>query len=255
MTGMFLNSCREGNVLIYKKPAFWIVIATAVICTGIFVICTTNPKTYYTANASRETAGVEQQMYEKRPEYEGSNGGEAPVPEYASYSPDHNWAVWSDVRENLKDESGLFYSIYQVMLCNTQTGTITVFDIIGRDFNFLWSEDCRFLAVTYSGREWTHFSIVNTTTLTEIPGPYMASVMEQLKARGATFDYTANETRPDPALTPVEWLPDSSSILIYYQWHDTSYTTQSGTFVYEIESGQISELIQNPPRVLPLVGN
>ncbi len=101
------------------------------------------------------------------------------------------------------------------------------------------------MAVTYAGREGTHFSIVDTTMLTEIPGPYMASVMEQLKARGETFDYTANETRSDPALTPVEWLLDSSKILIFYQWHDTSYTTQRGTFVYEVESGQISELIQN----------
>ena len=172
---------------------------------------------------------------------------EVSVPESAVYSPDGSFAAWSNVQENLKDENGKFYSIYQVLLCNTQTGNVTVFDIVGRDFKFLWSEDSKLLAVTYSGREWTHFGIVDTAALTETPGPYMDSVIEQFEAQGEKFDYTVGETRPDPALTPVKWLPDGSKILVSYEWHDPSYATQSGTFVYEVQSGSVSELIQNAP--------
>ncbi|ACL21228.1 hypothetical protein Dhaf_3208 [Desulfitobacterium hafniense DCB-2] len=250
--GSFLNSCRKGieSVLNYKRPAFWIMIAAAFICIGVLGIHAVNPRIYNYADASDETVGSAQQIHGNRTEYAGSDGGEvaeATVPESAIYSPDGNWAVWSNVQENLRDENGLFYSIYQVLLYHTQTGKVTIFDIVGGYFDFLWSENSRFLAVTYSGREWTHFSIVDTITLTETPGPYRASVLEQLKAQGERLDYTANETRPDPVLTPVEWFPDSSKVLVSYQWRDTSYMTQSGTFVYEVESGRISGLSQNSP--------
>ncbi|SHN85254.1 hypothetical protein [Desulfitobacterium chlororespirans] len=251
-TGMFLNSCRKGieSVLNYKRPAFWIMIAAAFICIGVLGIHAVNPKIYNYADASDETVGSVQQIHGNGTEYAGFDSGEvaeAAVPQSAIYSPDGNWAVWSNVQEDLKDENGLFYSIYQVLLYHTQTGKVTVFDIVGRDFDFLWSANSKFLAVTYSGREWTHFSIVDTTTLTERPGPSMASVMEQLKAQGKRLDYMVNEARPDPALIPAEWLPDSSEILISYQWRDTSYMTQSGTFVYEVESDRISGLSQNAP--------
>ncbi len=75
----------------------------------------------------------------------------------------------------------------------------------------------------------------------------MASAMEQFKAQGERLDYRVNEARPDPALIPAEWLQGSSEILISYQWRDTSYMTQSGTFAYDVESGQIFGLIQNAP--------
>ncbi|WP_018306163.1 hypothetical protein [Desulfitobacterium hafniense] len=250
--GTFFNSCRKGigSVLNYKRSALGIMIATAFICIGVLGIYAVNPKVHNNADASDEMVGSAQQIYENRTEYAGSDSGkvaEAAVPESAIYSPDGNWAVWSNVQEDLKDENELLYSIHQVLLYHTQTGKVTAFDIVGRDFDFLWSGNSRFLAVTYSGREWTHFSIVDTTTLTERPGPYMDFVMDHLKAQGERLDYIVNEARPDPALIPAEWLPDSSKILISYQWRDISYMTQSGTFAYEVESGRISGLIQNAP--------
>lgn len=247
--GAFLNPRQKGigSVLSYRKPALWLTIAAVLICIGVFMIYAVNSETYNYADASDETVGSAQQLHGNKTEYAGFDSGKAAIPGSAIYSPDGNWAVWSNVQEDLRDGNGLFYSVYQVLLYHTQTGKVTVFDIVGGDFDFLWSGNSRFIAVTYSGRVWTHFSIVDTMTLTERPGPFMDSVMEQLKAQGERLDYTADETRPDPALTPADWSPDSLKILISYQWRDTSYMTQSGTFVYDVESGRISGLNQHAP--------
>jgi hypothetical protein len=176
-----------------------------------------------------------------------SPGADAAIPEAAVYSPDGTWAVWSNVQEDLEDEDGLLYSIYQVLLYHIKSEKLTVFDIVGRDFSFLWSPDSKRVAATYSGRIWTSFSILDTEALAEIPVSDIASYMEQFKEQGVTFDYTLNENRPDPQINPLDWSPDSSKLLIFYQWHDTQYTTQSGTFLYEVNSGQVSKLVQNPP--------
>jgi hypothetical protein len=43
------------------------------------------------------------------------------------------------------------------------------------------------------------------------------------------------------------WSPDSSRILVSYYWKDTNYTTQNGVFVYNIDTKEVSDLIENEP--------
>lgn len=78
-------------------------------------------------------------------------------------SPNGKLAISSYVKEDIEDERGLLYSIYDVQLYDYEENVLLcTFHIVGRDFHFLWSPDSKYVAATYSGRIWTDFSVLDT---------------------------------------------------------------------------------------------
>ncbi len=170
------------------------------------------------------------------------------IPEDAVTSPDGRLAVRSDVRENLEDEQGLFYSIYDVQLYDRkESAMICTFHIVGRDFRFLWSPDGRYIAATYSGRTWTEYSLLDVRSHAATQAPGISEVLDSFRGSGETLDYELNADRPDPIVEPLEWSPDGKKLLVSYQVRDSELITQSGLFVFNLEEGTFTDLQQLPP--------
>jgi Tol biopolymer transport system component len=116
---------------------------------------------------------------------------------------------------------------------------LKTYSIVGGNYSFLWSPDNRKVCVSYSGGIWSDFSIIDVSTQALMEHPQLFDKLE--------VDYELNANRPDPYLKPIEWSPDSSRILVSYYWKDTNYTTQNGVFVYNIDTKEVSDLIENEP--------
>lgn len=158
----------------------------------------------------------------------------------ASISPDGKYAIESQVDEEKH--------IYQVILYeNNREKAASTFDIVGRDFNFLWSPDSKKVCVNYSGRIWSDFSIVDVETKALIEPPSMADIIKRYKAIGASIPYELNEDRPDPYRTPFEWSPEGGRLLVFYQFFDTETKAQNGAFVYDVEGRRVSDLYTYSP--------
>lgn len=175
--------------------------------------------------------------------------GATPVlPEDAVVSPDGKFAVRADIRENLEDENGAFYSIYDVQLYDSIKKTmLCTFHIVGRDFHFFWSPDSTYIAAAYSGRTWSAFSLLDVRRHAEISIPGLSEIFDSLKNAGAKIDYACHQARPDPYVSPLEWSPDSTRLLVSYQVRDTGDKTQSGTFIFNLAEGIYTDLDQLPP--------
>ncbi|MCX7774002.1 MAG: hypothetical protein N2376_12910 [Clostridia bacterium] len=77
--------------------------------------------------------------------------------------------------------------------------------------------------------------------------PAVSDIIKSFEANGEHFDYKLSPSRPDPYLSPLEWSPDSTRLLIGYQWYDDQMRVQSGSFVYEPLTNSVSRLTQNAP--------
>lgn len=170
------------------------------------------------------------------------------IPDDAVISPNGKLAVCSYVREDLEDENGLLYSIYDVQLYDNQKHTmICTFHIVGRDFHFLWSPDNKYIIAAYSGRIWSGFSVLDVQCHSAIDIPGLSEILDGFRDSGEEIDFELNEDRPDPYVSPIEWSPDSTRILVSYQVKDTQHKTQSGVFIYDFINGTYSDLRQSPP--------
>lgn len=173
---------------------------------------------------------------------------ESIIPDDAVISPNGKLAVCQYIKEDLKDENGLLYSIYDVQLYDNDKNTmICTFHIVGRDFSFLWSPDSKYVAAVYSGRTWTHFSTLEVQSHSANSFLGISEIIDSFKNSGEKFDYEIDQDRPDPYVSTIEWSPDSTRILVSYQVRDTAYKTQSGVFVYSFANGTFSNLLQNSP--------
>lgn len=177
-----------------------------------------------------------------------NNAGVAALPEDAVISPDGRYAVRANIQENLEDEDGLIYSIFDVQLYDSAEKTLLcTYHIIGRDFRFLWSPDSKYIAAAYSGRTWTAFSILDVKRHYEFSRPSLSGILGSFKSAGEEIGYEFNLNRPDPYVTPLEWSPDSTRLLVSYQVRDAGYQTQSGLFIYNLAEGTYTDLLQSPP--------
>lgn len=167
------------------------------------------------------------------------------IPDDAVISPNGKLAVCQYIKEDLEDENGLLYSIYDVQLYDNEKYTmICTFHIVGKDFDFLWSPDSKYITAAYHGRTWSDFSILDVRTHDKIGMQSIFDIMDSFKNMGEKFDYEINPDRPDPYVSPIEWSPDSTRILVSYQVKDTEYRTQNGVFVYDYVNGVFTDLNQ-----------
>jgi len=126
------------------------------------------------------------------------------LPKEATTSPDDRMAVYANIHPELYGEQDLIYSIYQVVLVQKFTNTVVeVFNIVGQDFDFIWSPDSRYVTATYSGRIWTQIDIIDTVELTTnslTTFILLTYNYSDTNADESTFAYTPNENRPDNPL-------------------------------------------------------
>jgi hypothetical protein len=161
--------------------------------------------------------------------YKDENGN--PNVDAISVSPDGKYAVST----HLDKYSVLLYDVINNSLADNM-------EMPALDYGFMWSPDSSKLCVTRAAREWIESSIVDIASKKVIE---LSSLVNAFKEEGVKLAYTLNENRPDPYVTPIEWSPDSSRILLFYQWTDSDQNRQNGTFVFEPASGKISEIKQN----------
>jgi hypothetical protein len=119
--------------------------------------------------------------------------------------------------------------------------------IVGLDYKFLWSPASNKVCISYRGRIWGGFSIIDVDTESVLEKPTIDSIVKQLKANGSKINYELNENRADPYLTPIEWSQDNKNILIFYQWVDKEFKVQNGVFIFDSEAKRASRMIQYPP--------
>jgi hypothetical protein len=130
----------------------------------------------------------------------------------------------------------------------TDEGIYEYSDIIGYYDNMKWSQDDTKLAASFYGRQWGNFIIFDTINNTVInPVTDYNKVINYFEESGYVFEYEPHEFRPDPYFNLIEWSDDCNSIKIEYSVIDTEWQTQSGSFWYDLNTGELKELEQNPP--------
>lgn len=218
-----------------------IVLLNCIIMVGLIPSCVISD------NIEKET---ESPIYTQKVEYSNSIETELPklnTPDNTgntivckSISKDGQYEVTSEVNET--------QGVYKVILSSGDgIKVLNSFDIAGKNHSYLWSPDNKKVCVSYTGRIWGDFSIIDASSQTLIEHPTVEDIMKRFNAKNNKFDYELNDNRSDPYLTPVEWSPDSKKILIFYQWHDINYKTQNGVFIYDLEKNDVLGLIQNKP--------
>ncbi len=142
-------------------------------------------------------------------------------------------AVCQYIKEDLEDEKGLLYSIYDEQLYdNEKYIMICTFHIVGRDFHFLWSPNSEYVTAAHSGRIWANFSILDIRRHSIISILGISEILDNFRNSGEKIDYEINEDRLDTYVSPIEWSSDSTRILISYQAKDAGYKTQSGDLLF-----------------------
>lgn len=98
---------------------------------------------------------------------------------------------------------------------------------------FLWTQDSRYLAVSYTGRTYSETVIVDTKDFTEVMVPIPEQVEEKM-----------HESRPDIYLYAEEWEEDGR-LLIDFTYTGKDSTEYSGSFIYDLLTGTISAYQMN----------
>ena len=156
-------------------------------------------------------------------------------------------AIANTKRETYDDWSDSNEIINKVVIQN-EDSTFEINNLVGYYGGMCWSNDDAKLLVSYYGRTWSSFTIFNATSATplysDVPFNEIRSLFE---GKGIVFDYKENESRPDVQIVFQEWSENSKSIKVKYSIIDTQWKTQSGTFWYDLDTGKMSDLEQNPP--------
>ncbi|OPX44377.1 hypothetical protein CLHUN_16760 [Ruminiclostridium hungatei] len=157
----------------------------------------------------------------------------------ASVSPDGSYAAVSH-------EWGFDGISYLLIYDLKHNCLLKKFEIAAMGYGFMWSPDSRRLCVTRTARIWIDAAVIDIgkKSLFSIMDSGIAG-FEAFKKYGVDFDYKLNENRPDPYYQPCEWSPDSKKILMSYQWTDSSYNRQGGSFVFDFDRRTVSDITQN----------
>lgn len=121
-------------------------------------------------------------------------------------------------------------------------------DIIGYYDTMTWSKDDTKIAISYYGKQWGNFiiaDVINNTIL--YPEIYYSDIRKHFEDLGYRFDYEPNASRPDPYIYFDGWSEDSKSFRVKYTVKDVDWLTQSGSFWYNLDTGEMSDFEQYPP--------
>lgn len=134
---------------------------------------------------------------------------------------------------------------YRVLVYDTEKNVLAgEFDMLAQNYGFLWSTDNKKVCVTRTARVWIECSIIDAVLL-KSADITSKEVLNAIKNSGIKLDYKLNDSRPEPYIAPIEWSPDGQKMLMSYQWTDTGYNRQNGTFVYDMGLGTISQITVN----------
>lgn len=159
----------------------------------------------------------------------------------SSVSPNGRYAI---VSHEWGFDEGSYILIYDTV----QNKLVSKYDILAKEFGYVWSQDSKKVGVIRTARTWIDTCIVDIkkSSLVSIMDDGL-TILSQFKALGVKFNYELDENRPDPYYQICEWSPDSKKVLMFYQWSDTDGNRQSGNFVYDLDKHVISKITQNKP--------
>lgn len=169
-----------------------------------------------------------------------------------------------DVHTLLSDKKGYKASIHTVLGGSYQFAEIDKIiimdgskqqeynNIVGYLDQMYWSPDETKLIVSYFGREWADFLIIDILEgkLIYDSSVYYEDMRKHFEKTGVLFDYTVSENRPDPVNKLIAWSEDGEKIQIEYNIQDNEFYTQSGTFWYHLKTGKITDLEQKEPKIV-----
>lgn len=161
-----------------------------------------------------------------------------------SVSPDGKYAISTQ----LDKAKVLVYDIKKNALASS-------FELLAQDYGFMWSPDNSKVCVTKTARVWIDVSFIDVNSMKAADMPTVDKILNTFGKNGIKLNYELNKNRPDPYISPIEWSPDSKRILLFYQWTDSNYIRQNGTFVFEVATGEISRISQNKTEVGQEGGN
>lgn len=138
--------------------------------------------------------------------------------------------------------------IIDKIVIQNEDSTFEINNLIGYYGNMCWSNNDTKLLISYYGRTWSSFTIFNPIDATPLYSEVSFNEIKNFfEGEDIVFDYKENENRPDPQIVFQEWSEDSKSIKVKYSIIDTKWQTQSGTFWYDLDTGKMKDLEQNPP--------
>ena len=123
--------------------------------------------------------------------------------------------------------SGL-HDLKEMRIINTSTGDVLWSANSDLANEFLWSEDSRFVAAGYSGRQWRQTDIVDTKDYSVIKIPQIEDILNAIPNISRP-----NNNVPLPIFKAVNWL-SPSIIRIQFQWTTNNDTVVSGEYEYDI---------------------
>jgi hypothetical protein len=98
---------------------------------------------------------------------------------------------------------------------------------------FLWSDDSKYVAIYGTARTWGECFLVEAENGKVIELPDMNTLSAQPDAAAQPDDNS-----PDPDFKAAEWVNDTT-IRVDYHWTAQGYKFVSGTYEYDIFSGNI----------------
>lgn len=141
-----------------------------------------------------------------------------------------------------------FNEVIDRIIIQTEVNSYEISDIIGYYDNMQWSYDDTKLVISYYGRQWGNFIIIDIANKRTIyPETYYEDIRKHFEDLGYSFDYEPNASRPDPYIYFDGWSEDSQSFKITYTVKDTDWQTQSGSFRYDLTTGEMKDFEQYPP--------
>jgi hypothetical protein len=134
--------------------------------------------------------------------------------------------------------SGL-HSLKEMRIINTSTGDVLWSGVSYLSNEFLWSEDSRFVAAGYAGRQWRQTDIVDTKNYSVIHIPNVDDILSAVPNTSKP-----NENAPLSAFEAVNWL-SPSTVSIQFQWTTDTDTVVSGEYEYDVINNKMDIKVIN----------
>ncbi len=129
--------------------------------------------------------------------------------------------------------SGL-HNLKEMRIINTSTGEVLWSASSFLNNEFLWSEDSRFVAAGYAGRQWRQTDIIDTKDYSVIPIPGLDDILKALPHTSKPHDNAAIII-----FKATNWL-SSSIICIQFQWTTNAGTIVSGEYEYDVINNKMN---------------
>jgi hypothetical protein len=128
--------------------------------------------------------------------------------------------------------SGLF-ALKEMRIINTSNADVLWSNDSYLMNGFMWSEDNRFVAATYSGRQWVKTDIIDTKDYSVITIPDINDILKDCPNAEKPSDNV-----PMPIFQAVNWVT-SSVILIHFEWSAENDISVLGEYEFNLDSGKM----------------